>query len=233
MAKRGRSNHMKRLAAPRVVPIHDKKAAKWVAKPRPGPHGAGDSVPLSVLLRDVLGLADTLFEVKKILNARKVLVDGVARTEPSFPVGLMDIISIPEARLYYSMTVSRGKLEPRKIEEKDTHHKLLRVVGKNTLPGGKTNILFHDGRNAIADQHVKVGDSVLFSLKDGKMEKLLKRGIKSRCLIVSGKHSGKEARIEKLFESGEGRAMEALVKTSEGEVRTLADYLFITGEAND
>jgi hypothetical protein len=27
--------------------------------------------------------------------------------------------------------------------------------------------------------------------------------------------------------------MEALVKTKEGEVRTLADYLFITGEAHE
>jgi len=233
MAKRGRSNHMKRLAAPKAVPIHNKKATKWMARSRPGPHGTANSIPLSVLLRDVLGLADTLFEVKKILNARKVLVDGVARTEPAYPVGLMDIIAIPEAKIYYSITVSRGKLSPHKIEEKDTHHKLLRVVGKNTIPGGKTNILFHDGRNTLADQHVKVGDSVLFSLKDGKIEKLLKRGIRSKCLIVSGKHSGKEAKIEKFFESKDGRAMEALVKTKEGEVRTLADYLFITGEAND
>ncbi|NYZ60367.1 hypothetical protein H0O01_01565 [Candidatus Micrarchaeota archaeon] len=233
MAKRGRSNHMKRLAAPKAVPIHDKKARKWMARSVPGPHGTEGAIPLSVLMRDVLKLADTLFEVKKILNARKVLIDGVARTEPSYPVGLMDIISIPEAKLYYTITVVRGKLEPHKIDEKDTHHKLLRVVGKRTTPGGKISILFHDGRNAFADSHVKVGDSVLFSLKDRKIEKLLRRGTKAKCLIVSGKHSGKEAQIEKFFESKEGRPMEALVKTKEGEVRTLADYLFITGEAHE
>lgn len=224
---------MKRLAAPKAVPIHDKKAKKWMARPAPGPHGTEGSIPLSVLLRDVLKLADTLFEVKKILNARKVLVDGVARTEPNYPVGLMDIVSIPEAKLHYRMMVSRGKLEPHKIEEKDTHHKLLRVVGKRTIPGGKISVLFHDGRNALADAHVKVGDSVIFSLKDGKIEKLLKKGAKARCLIVNGKHSGKEAVIEKFFESREGRPTEALVKTKDGEVRTLAGYLFVTGEAND
>lgn len=233
MAKRGRSNHLKRLAAPRVVPVHDKKAHKWITKPRPGPHSAAHSIPLSILLRDVLGLADTLFEAKKILNARRVLVDGIPRTEPNYPVGLMDIISIPEAGLYYRISISRGKLEPQKIEEKDSHDKLLKIVGKHTVPGGKTSATFHDGRSAPADPHVKVGDSVLFSLKEKKILKLLKRGIRAKCLIVSGKHAGTEARIERFFESREGRPTEALVRTKEGEFRTLSDYLFITGEAHE
>lgn len=231
MAKRGRSNHMKRLAAPKSVPIHDKKAHTWMARVKPGPHGTRMAIPLSVLLRDILGLADTLFEVKKVLNARRVLVDGVARTEPSYPIGLMDVITIPDMKLHYCITVVRGKLEPKKIDEKDSQHKLLKVVGKHTVPGGKMNILFHDGRNLLGDSHMKMGDTVLFSLKDGKVEKLLKRGVGAKCLVVSGKHAGIEAKIEKFFEGKEGRPTEVLVKTPEGEVRTLLDYLFVIGEA--
>jgi small subunit ribosomal protein S4e len=222
---------MKRLAAPKAVPIHNKKAHTWMAKARPGPHSTRMAIPLSVLLRDVLGLADTLFEVKKVLNARRVLVDGAARTEPSFPVGLMDIISIPDMKLHYRMTIVRGKLEPHKIDEKDSIHKMLKVVGKNTLPGGKANVLFHDGRNLPGDTHMKMGDTVLLSLKDHKVEKLLKRGVGAKCLVVSGKHAGIEAKIEKFFEGKEGRPTEVLVKTPQGEVRTLLDYLFVVGEA--
>lgn len=231
MAKRGRSNHMKRLAAPKAVPIHDKKAHTWMARVKPGPHGTRMAIPLSVLLRDILGLADTLFEVKKVLNARRVLVDGVARTEPSYPIGLMDVITIPDMKLHYRITIVRGKLEPQKLDEKDSHHKLLKVVGKRTTPGGKMNILFHDGRNLLGDSHMKMGDTVLLTLKDGKVEKLLKRGVGAKCLVVSGKHAGIEAKIEKFFEGKEGRPTEALVKTPEGEVRTLLDYLFVVGEA--
>lgn len=232
MAKRGRSNHMKRLAAPKALPIHDRKARTWVARQRPGPHGTRHSIPLSVLLRDVLGLSDTLFEAKKILNARRVLVDGKARTEPRFPVGLMDIVSIPDAGLHYRITVSRSRLSPQKIEEKDSHEKLLKVVGKHTAPKGRVNILFHDGKNMAGDPHIKVGDSVLFNLKDRKMSRLLKRAIGAKCLVVSGKHAGTEGTIEEFFESKEGRPTEALVKAKGGEIRTLSDYLLITGESS-
>jgi small subunit ribosomal protein S4e len=222
---------MKRLAAPKSVPIHNKKAHTWMARVKPGPHGTRMAIPLSVLLRDILGLADTLFEVKKVLNARRVLVDGVARTEPSYPIGLMDVITIPDMKLHYRITIVRGKLEPKKIDEKDTLHKMLKVVGKRTAPGGKINVLFHDGRNMLGDSHMKMGDTVLFSLKDSKVEKLLKRGVGAKCLVVSGKHAGIEAKIEKFFEGKEGRPTEVLVKTPEGEVRTLLDYLFVVGEA--
>ncbi|MDD2655340.1 MAG: S4 domain-containing protein [Candidatus ainarchaeum sp.] len=231
MAKRGRGNHMKRLAAPKAVPIHNKKAHTWMARAKPGPHSTRMAIPLSVLLRDILGLADTLFEVKKVLNARRVLVDGVARTEPSYPIGLMDVITIPDMKLHYTITIARGKLEPKKIDEKDTLHKMLKVVGKRTTPGGKVNVLFHDGRNLLGDSHMRVGDTVLLTLKGSKVEKLLKRGIGSKCLVVSGKHAGIEAKIEKFFEGKEGRPTEVLVKTPEGEVRTLLDYLFVVGDA--
>ncbi|HNT60881.1 MAG TPA: S4 domain-containing protein [Candidatus Bilamarchaeaceae archaeon] len=231
MAKRGRGNHMKRIAAPKAVPIHDKKAHTWMARAKPGPHSTKMAIPLSVLIRDVLGLADTLFEVKKILNARRVLVDGKARTEPSYPVGLMDVVSIPDAKLHYQITVSRGKLQPRKIDEKEAGHKFLKVVGKRTVAGGRQSIRFHDGRSLPGDNHMKIGDSAIFSFKDGKIEKLLKRGVGAKCLVVSGKHAGKEAKIEKFFEGKEGRPTEVMVKTPEGEVRTLLDYLFIIGDA--
>lgn len=231
MAKRGKSNHMKRIAAPKAVPVHDKKAHTWIARAKPGPHSLNMAIPLSVLVRDVLCLAETLSEVKKILNARRILIDGVARTEPNYPVGLMDVVSIPEAKLYYQMTISRGRLQPKEIEEKDSSHKFLKVVGKHTNAGGKPSIRFHDGRNLPGDNHIKIGDSAIFSFKDKKMEKLLKRGVGAKCLVVSGKHAGKEVKIEKFFEGKEGRPTEVMVKAPEGDIRTLLDYLFVIGDA--
>ena len=97
MAKRGRKGHTKRIAVSKSVPVHDKKSKEWIANTNPGPHGKNKSMPLVVLLREVLEVADNSKEVKIILMDRKVLVDGIARTDHKFPIGFMDIISMPAA----------------------------------------------------------------------------------------------------------------------------------------
>ena len=57
MAKRGGTKHLKRVAAPKAIFIHDRKSSIWLAKPSPGAHNKDLSMPLMVLVRDVLGLA--------------------------------------------------------------------------------------------------------------------------------------------------------------------------------
>jgi small subunit ribosomal protein S4e len=240
MAKRGRKSHTKRIAAPNTIPLHNKKEQVWIANTGPGPHPKKKSMPLVVLLREVLGVAETSGEVKAILNDRKVLVDGIARTDHKFPVGFMDIISMPVADAYYKIAVKRGKLVPEKIEKEETAVKLLKVTGKKTLDGNKISISFHDGKNLLADNNVKVGDTVEFDLKGKKLAKLHKFGKGAKCIITDGKHSGAEVIVEEIYPNKGGRPSEALVSTvapggheaKEGETsfRTLAGYLFVVGE---
>ncbi len=238
MGKRGRKGCTKRIAVPKAVPIHDKKGKEWIANTNPGPYGKKRSMPLVVLLREVLGVADTSKEVKIILMDRKVLVDGVARTDHKFPIGFMDIVSMPDADAYYTIGVKRGKLVPEKIEKGKIGIKLLKVTGKGTLKGNKTSIALHDGRNLLADNNVKVGDSIEFDLAGEKMVKLLKFGKGAKCIITDGKHSGAKVTVEEIFPNNEGRPAEALVSQAaqggpeegNGSFRTLANYLFVVGE---
>jgi small subunit ribosomal protein S4e len=219
MGKRGRKGHTKRIAAAKAVPVHDKKkkGRVWIANTRAGAHGARKGVPLVVLLREVLGVAENAKEAKIILGDRKVLVDGVARTDHRFPVGYMDIVSMPAAEEYYRIGIRRGKLVPEKVGKEETGVKLLKVTGKRTLAGNKTGISLHDGRNIEADNNVKVH----------------KFGTGAKCMITDGKHSGTSVVVEEIYPNEEGRPAEALVRPASekgGSFRTLAGYLFVVGE---
>ncbi len=230
MAKRGRKAHTKRIAVAKAVPIHDKKSKEWIANVSPGPHEKKRSMPLVVFLREVLGVVENSKEAKIALMDRKVLIDGVARTDHKFPIGLMDIVSIPDSEEYYQITVKRGKLFPKKIEKENAGTKLLKVIGKNTLKGNKISVALHDGRNLLTDNNVKVGDTIEFNLAEKKMAKVLKFGKGARCIITDGKHSGTTATVEEIFPNHEGRPAEALVSSGDESFRTLAKYLFVVGE---
>lgn len=235
MGKRGRKGHTKRIAAAKAVPVHDKKkkGRVWIANTRAGAHGARKGVPLVVLLREVLGVAENAKEAKIILGDRKVLVDGVARTDHRFPVGYMDIVSMPAAEEYYRIGIRRGKLVPEKVGKEETGVKLLKVTGKRTLAGNKTGISLHDGRNMEADNNVKVGDTIEFDIGGKRIKKLHKFGKGAKCMITDGKHSGTSVVVEEIYPNEEGRPAEALVRPASekgGSFRTLAGYLFVVGE---
>ncbi len=231
MAKRGGTKHLKRIASPKAIPVQDKKDRKWMIKHAPGPHAKKYSIPLGVLVRDILKLAETLREVRKMLANRMVLVDGKPRTDEKFPVGLMDVVSIPKGEKYLILTVdNRGRLIPKEITKEESSHKLVRVVRKYTIPGGKLSVTFHDGKNMISDNHLHVGDSVIVSLPVAKLKSHLKREIGARCLVVEGKHAGSIVKLKEIIERKGGKPSEALVQDKNEEFITVAKYLFVIDE---
>lgn len=231
MAKRGGTKHMKRLASPKAVLVHDKKDRKWMINTAPGPHPKKHAISLGVFLRDILGVATTAREAKRVLSGRMVLVDGRPRTDEKFPVGLMDIISLPKMELHYRIIVdNKGRLVPVKVAKAESAQKLLKVVGKHTVSGGKHNLSFHDGKNMLGDNHVKVGDSVVVSLPETKMKTHIKREKGSRCLIMEGKHAGSIVKLKDIIERKGGKPNEALVEADGSEFITVAKYLFVVDE---
>ena len=71
------SRHQKRVTVPVSWPI-SKKIHAWVAKTSPGPHSAANSMPLVMVVRDMLKLVDNAREARMALHEGKVLVDGKA-----------------------------------------------------------------------------------------------------------------------------------------------------------
>ena len=105
MGRKGESGHLKRKPAPKLWPIHRKEAV-WTVKPTPGPHPAARSLPLALVVRDMLGFANTAKEARNIICSGKILVDGKIRKDDSYLVGLMDVISVPENNKSYRVLPS-------------------------------------------------------------------------------------------------------------------------------
>jgi small subunit ribosomal protein S4e len=232
MGKRGGKKHLKRIATPLVVPVHDKKDYTWLIKHSPGPHSVRRSIPLGVFIRDILKITRTAKEAERILSERQVQVDGKVRADEKFPIGLMDVISIPKSGKHYRLSIDRkGKLFPLDLLGDEASSKMLKIIRKHTIRGGKINFTFHDGKNMMGDNHMMVGDSVMVSLPDVTISAHLKREPGARCLVTEGKHAGSVVKLKEIIERKGGKPSEALVQYGDDEFITVAKYLFVLEEA--
>jgi len=191
--------HLKRFSAPETWRI-ERKTKKWAIHPSPGPHPKERSLPLAIVIRDYLKLADNGREAKKIIAARKILVDGKARRDYKYPCGLMDVISIPDIDEHYRVLLdSKGRLRLVKIGEEEAKWKLSRIENKTIVRGGKLQLNLHDGRNIITEENdYKTGDVLKISLPEQEiMEKIpMKKGYMA--LIIGGSHAGEIAEIDEI-----------------------------------
>ncbi|UCH37253.1 MAG: 30S ribosomal protein S4e [Candidatus Bathyarchaeota archaeon] len=148
MARKGKSQHLKRLAAPASWPIH-RKEFKWTVKPKPGPHSPHTSLPLLLVVRDVLGLVKNRREAQMMLAQGHVKVDGRAISEGGYPVGLMDVIEVPIIDQAFRMIPSKKGLNLHVIKEDEKTFKLCKIVNKTTVHHGNLQLNAHDGRNFL------------------------------------------------------------------------------------
>jgi len=188
--------HLKRLPAPRSWSI-PRKTHFWSTRPAPGPHPREASVPVAIILRDMLKVCDSAREARHILNARGVHVDGRVVTDPKFSVGLMDVLSLTEVKAHYRMMVNgRGRLALVSIEEPDSKWKLCRIEDKTTVRGGKTQVNLHDGRNILLpkDQY-KTGTTLKIHVPSQKVISHYELASGAVSFISGGQHVGEIARV--------------------------------------
>jgi len=149
LAKKGPKRHLKRLAAPDFWPI-PRKEYKWAPRPSPGPRCIGASLPLLLIIRDILGYAKTAREARRILGEGKVRVDGVVVRNYKFPVGIMNVIEIPDiGEAYRVLPLKGGYIDLFRIPVEEAKYKLCRIEDKTTVKGGHIQLNLHDGRNIL------------------------------------------------------------------------------------
>ena len=239
------SRHQKRISAPRSWSVA-RKEHFWTVKPRPGPHPKDRSLPLLLLVRDILKLADNAREARKILTEGNIVVNGKVRKDYKFPVGLFDVISIPKLNEHYVMLMDRrGILTLVPIKEDEAKMKLCRVENKTTLKGGKIQINLHDGRNLLSDGNIKTHDSLLISLENGEVLKVLPYEEGSKVVVFGGKHTAQigelverivrrssERNVVRIRSLGFCAALSPAGETAEevGEIfETVEDFVFVIG----
>jgi len=190
--------HLKRLMAPKTWVI-ERKTKKWTVKPSPGPHATERSIPLLLLIRDYLNYADTAREAKRIIGEREVMVDGKHQTNPKFPCGFMDVISIPKIEEYYRILLdSKGVLRLTPITAEDAKWKLCKIENKTTIKNGKIQLNLHDGRNIIAEEEYKTGDVLKISLPQQEILDVFPLAKGNLAMIIGGKHAGEIEKIEEI-----------------------------------
>ena len=213
MARKGASSHLKRSAAPKTWRIPRKKHL-FVVSPAPGHHRLNDSVPLAVLLRDILKLVSTYREAKFVIHSGKIVVDGVVREDPHFSVGLMDTIEVPLTKMSYRLVPQKGSLEPIEIPDSEKELKICRIKKKEMVRNGTLQLGLHDGRSILIgkESDLSPGDSVLIDLPSQKVVNSFKLNKGNLALVVRGERGGSVGVIQNIKSGSFSR--EAMVSLS-------------------
>ncbi len=242
MGKKGKVGRLKRKPAPRFWPIHRKEAV-WIVRPSSGPHSLEKCLPLALVLRDILEVAETRKEAKKIISQGKVYVDGKVRRKDDFPVGLMDVISMPELNRFYRILPSHKGLFLNPISKEEASFKLLRVEGKTVVKNGTSQIALHDGSNMLvkaegSESPPEVVYETFDTLKLGLPEKQVLDQLKTKkgniAVITGGKNIGKQGKIVEIEKTEAKKRRHALVVIEDekgNRYQTILDFVFSIGGA--
>ncbi len=230
----GGSRHLKRLAAPKAWKVRRKRRfGAWITNVIPGPHPKGRSIPLRILVRDLLGVASNAREADFIIRSGKVLVDGVPRRNPRFPVGLFDVVEIPEIEKVFRIVLDeQGRIVPREIPAEEKGKKLVRVERKMTVKGGKIQVTTHDGRNFLLEdgRDVRPGDVLLISVPEQRIEDVFKLKDGNLVYVLSGRHAGTIGKIEGVNPGDVIRERSVDLSVEGTRIQTAARNVFVVGK---
>ncbi len=194
-----------------------------------------------MVLRDILGVAQTRKEAKMILSEGKVLVDGKIRKKDDFPVGLMDVISMPTADKYYRVLPSHKGLVLNPISKEEANFKLLRVEDKTTVENG-VQVALHDGSNMLVkladpkksnEVPYETFDILKVTYPDKQVASTLKTKEGNLAVITGGKNAGKNGKIVEIEKTVAKKRRQALVVIEDAKgvrYQTIMDFIFSIGE---
>jgi small subunit ribosomal protein S4e len=229
MGKKSGRGKLKRISAPASWDIA-RKEARFITKPSPGTHAVDKSYSLAVVLRDLLEMVATQKEVMQVLTKGQVMVDGIARHDPGFPVGLFDVVSVPKEGKAFRLVPSPDGLVPLDIVSTEAGVKLCRVKSKVKVTGGHIQFGFHDGRSMLDDKLVaSCGDTVVMRVPAQDVVESVKLAKGSTALVVSGERAGQVGRIISVKKGTSSREKMVALSLPSGETELPDRMIFAVG----
>ncbi|MFH1638272.1 MAG: 30S ribosomal protein S4e [Candidatus Woesearchaeota archaeon] len=224
-------NHLLRLDAPKAWPIA-RKGSVYLPKTRAGAHGFQESVPLSLVLREMLKLSRTLKETKALINSGKILINSKVRKDHKFAVGLMDVISIPEIGKQYRMLINyKGTMILHPISKEEAGLRLCKINGKTIIKSGKIQLNLHDGSNIITEnKDYKPGDTIMLLTDSGEIKEHFKFEKGATLLITGGKKAASFGRMESAKSFKGSQPENIILSTKKGMIETRKTYAFVIGK---
>jgi len=201
--------HLKRQKAPKNWPIH-RKGTKYVIRPN---FNLQKGIPILIILRDMLKLAQNRREVKKALHLKQIMLNNKTVKNEKNSAFLFDTLTIIPLKKFYRIDLlKKGKFKLEEIKETEANQKVSKVVNKKILKNKKVQLNLFDGNNFISDIKCNINDSALIDFKEKKIKKCLPLKEKARAIIFAGKHSGVNGIIDKIKQE---RKMISLITNKE------------------
>ena len=226
------TKHQKRLSVPNSWPI-ERKTETFTVKADAGPHGEA-GVPLLIVLRDVLGYADSRKEARYALNQDSVLVNGTAVSDEERPIGMFDILAFVERGEYYRVFPGQGgRLALTPIDEDAADSTLGKIVNKQHVPGGDVQLTLHDGQTLLVDEGAPYegGDSMVVSNDDGEIVAHFEYEAGALVTAVDGSHAGEIGEIAEIQVTPGSADNNVLVEQDDGAgFETVEDYVVVIDE---
>merc|ERR1712119_224005 len=231
---RGPGKHQKRLSAPSHW-LLDKLSGSYAPKASPGPHKLRDCMPLIVFIRNRLKYALNGREMKAIVMQRLIKVDGKVRTDPTYPAGFMDVITIEKTgehfRLIYDV---KGRYKVHRISEAEAAYKLCKVKKVGTGRKGVPFLVTHDARTIrYPNPDIKVHDTVMVDIASGKITQFIKFEPGQICMVTGGGNLGRVGTfVHRNKHAGSFDIVETKDKTGQS-FATRLDNVFVLGKPED
>jgi len=221
--------HLKALNTPRTWNVA-RHATTFVTRPNAGAHSLTLGISLNHILVHELGLTTTAKESQLIINKKACLVNGVVATDIKHNVGFMDVVSFPELKKSFRVTINkRGKLTAIEIAEKEAKQKLSKVMNKIHVKKGGLMYTTLDGRTIPGDAKVATGSTLVLEVPGQKVVSVLPLEKGSRVMLIGGKHVGSLGVIETITDT------KVFFKslTDDQTYETLKTYVYVTGKDKD
>lgn len=191
--------HLKRKTIGKFWPI-PRKGTKYVALPD---HNQKESLPLVVVMRDILKLVRTAKELKKLLYEKQIQINHRLIRETNYPLSLFDVLSIPSAKKNYKAVLSKDKkIIFEEVSEKESIIKVFKVINKKVLGEKKIQLNLMHGKNILSKEKVNTGDSIVYDLKENRMIKIIPMEKGKNAYVMKGKHAGIAGKINEIVERG-------------------------------
>ena len=124
---------------------------------------------------------------------RFVKIDGKVKTDTTYPVGFMDVITIEKTDEHFRLIYdTKGRFVVHRIQREEAAYKLCKVRRLEVGKGGIPYIGTHDGRTIrYPDPDLKVNDTVRLNIETGKIEEFVKFDVGNTVMITGGHNNGR------------------------------------------
>ncbi len=179
--------HQKRQQMSKRLPL-PRKGTKYVV--RAASHHTM-AVPVLIAVRDMLNLAESAREVKSMIHNKKLKLNARQVKDLHESVKLFGQL---EADKPYRLTLlPTGKFVFKELKKPED--KLLKVLNKRLVSGGKIQLNLHDGTNIVTNNEaIKINDS-LYLDEENKINGHLSFEKGKNVFITKGKHQGTTAKV--------------------------------------